>query len=265
VFLEGDWLKIPMNELEVATRTSPVWIICASVLPFGSRAFDHSSNVRIAERVVELYHLRRTAGSPPFVVFISSSSVYGFPAGHPLNSDSSESPVDDYGKSKLAAEEVYRQIPSTNLSIIRPRTVLGQGRGGTIGALASTFGRGLPIPVPPRDVILQLCHVEDLVSLIVHVGFHRVSGLWPAFSLFPKTLEDYVRDSSSVRGTKQRVIRIPAWSERLFSLIIWLKFTPFTPWHIAGFFRSHVFDPEWMPAGFHPRRSSQEAFDEALG
>lgn len=264
MFLEGDWLKIPMKELEVATRASPVWIICASVLPFGSGAFDHSSNVRIAERVVELYHLRRTGGRPPFVVFISSSSVYGFPADYPLNSDSSESPVDDYGKSKLAAEEVYRQIPSKNLSIIRPRTVLGQGRGGTIGALTTILARGLPIPVPPRDVSLQLCHVGDLVSLIVHVGIHRVSGLWPAFSLFPKTLEDYVRDSSRVSGARQRVIRIPAWSERLFSLIVSLKLTPFTPWHIAGFFRSHVFNPQWMPEGFHPRHTSQEAFDEAL-
>lgn len=264
LFVEGDWLKIAFNELEIATRKAPVWIICASVLPFRSRDFDHSSNVRIAEKVVNFYQLSSEAGHSPFVVFISSSSIYGFPEGGPLGSDSHESPVDDYGKSKLAAEEVYRQIPAQNLAIIRPRTVLGRGRGGTISALAAISRRGFPIPVPPRDVLLQLCHVEDLVSLIIHVGYHRISGLWPAFSLYPKTLEDYVRQSTLSKQSLRRVLRIPTWSEGFFRFLVGLKITPFTNWHIAGFFRSHFFDPEWLPAGFRPSYTSQEAFDEAL-
>ena len=263
-FIEGDWVGVPLDQLETATQNSAVWVICASVLPFRSRAFDHSANVRIAERVVELYRLRTSAGRPPFVVFISSSSIYGFSTSSPLDSDALESPVDDYGKSKLAAEEVYRQIPENNLAIIRPRTVLGGGRGGTISALATISRRGLPIPVPSRTVLLQLCHVEDLVSLIIHLGSFRVSGLWPAFSRSPKTLEDYVRQSPSLRGNRQRVARIPAWSESFFRFCVGLQVTPFTNWHIAGFFRSHFFHPEWLPAGFRPSYTSQEAFDEAL-
>jgi len=264
-FIEGDWLEIPVEALSLETDNVPVWIICASVLPFRSRAFDHAANVRIAQKVVELYWLRSRSGRAPFVVFISSSSVYGFSTGGPLDSESPEAPVDKYGKSKLAAEDVYRQIPPTNLAIIRPRTVVGRGRGGTISALATIARLGLPIPVPPRDVILQLCHVEDLVSLVVHVGSFRVSGLWPAFSLFPKTLHDYVRLSPSLTSSQRRVLPIPGWSERLFALSIGLPISPFTNWHIAGFFRSHFFDPEWLPEGFAPSHTCQEAFDEALG
>ena len=264
VFLEGNWLELPLAKLEEVSNRAQVWIICASVLPFRSRAFDHSANVRIAERVLDLYQRRSARGRPPFVVFISSSSIYGFPAVTPLNPNSAESPVDDYGKSKLAAEAVYRQIPKRDRAIIRPRTVLGRGRGGTVSALQSLSSRRLPIPVPSRKVLLQLCHVDDLVSLIVHVGLARLHGLWPAFSLVPKTLEDYVRQSASLIGRRQRLVRVPEWSEPLFRFIVALGITPFTNWHIAGFFRSHFFDPEWLPVGFRPSHTSQEAFDAAV-
>lgn len=261
-FVEGDWRHIPLHYLESALREAPVWVICASVLPFRSRAFDHSANVQIAERVVALHRLQTQEGRKPFVIFISSSSVYGFSAGAPLDAHSPEAPVDSYGKSKLAAEDVYRQIPHESLAILRPRTVVGRERRGTISTLKSILTRGLPVPVPPRNVLLQLCHVEDLVSLIVHVGSSRIAGLWPAFSLAPKTLEDYVRQSSTTKGGQ--VLRIPSWTESILRLLIHLPRSPFTNWHIAGFFRSHFFDPEWLPEGFVPRYTSQEAFDESI-
>ena len=265
VFYEEDWLELEPGQIEPIISGSDVWVISASVLPFDVDEAVHSANERIAEKVVHLYDSRRRAGSPPFVIFISSSSIYGFPTELPLSENSRDAPVDKYGESKLAAESIYRRIDPENLAIIRPRTVVGSGRGGTLRLLARLSRMRAPIPVPPETVILQLCHVQDLVSLIVHLGSFRISGLWPAFSNNARSLVGYIRGAKHLETRSKKTVHVPLWTESIFIRIINLGLGPFTAWHVAGFFRSHVFLETWVPPGFRPAHSCQQAFDDSLG
>ena len=70
------------------------------------------------------------------VVFISSSSVYGIPDRSPVDEATPLNAFGDYGKSKAVAEGVcntYRD--RLDISIIRPRTILGTGRLGILQIL----------------------------------------------------------------------------------------------------------------------------------
>jgi nucleoside-diphosphate-sugar epimerase len=70
------------------------------------------------------------------VVFVSSSSVYGIPDRSPVDESTPLNAFGEYGKSKAMAESVcvsYRD--RLDISIIRPRTILGTGRLGILQIL----------------------------------------------------------------------------------------------------------------------------------
>jgi len=70
------------------------------------------------------------------VVFISSSSVYGIPDQVPITEKTPLNAFGDYGKSKAQAETVCNKYKDRlDLTIIRPRTILGTGRLGILQIL----------------------------------------------------------------------------------------------------------------------------------
>jgi len=72
------------------------------------------------------------------VLNVSSSAVYGVPLELPVTEETSVSPVEDYGKSKVEAENIckkFREEHDLDISIVRPRTIIGIGRVGIMGML----------------------------------------------------------------------------------------------------------------------------------
>ena len=65
------------------------------------------------------------------IVHMSSSAVYGIPQYCPIDENTPLKPIEIYGKAKLEGENYIRKIcedADLPLIIIRPRTILGQGR-----------------------------------------------------------------------------------------------------------------------------------------
>jgi nucleoside-diphosphate-sugar epimerase len=95
------------------------------------------------------------------LVYTSSSAVFGVPRSNPVTEDTSPTPAEDYGRAKLAGEEICRDAAGKGLdiSIIRPRTILGHGLGSrsTISARRNSapcanFSRRLfGTPEPPAE------------------------------------------------------------------------------------------------------------------
>jgi nucleoside-diphosphate-sugar epimerase len=101
------------------------------------------------------------------VVHTSSSAVYGRPASNPVTENAVPTPLEDYGRAKLAAEKLCLEHAAKGLdvTIIRPRTILGHGRLGIFQILFEWVFQGVNIPVLGRgDNRYQFVHASDLAQ-----------------------------------------------------------------------------------------------------
>lgn len=115
-------------------------------------------------------------------VLLSTSKVY-LAQGKAIDEDAPVLPLQDYEKSKLAAEEVCRkELNSRNLVIFRSVNIVGAGqpekavipvliKKAKAGELLEIFG--------PRSAVLQFLFVEDAVDAFVHlIENNGVSGVY---------------------------------------------------------------------------------------
>ena len=106
-------------------------------------------------------------------VYTSSSAVYGVPIDNPVTDFSNTNPAEAYGKAKLAGEELCKKyrLKGLNCSVIRPRTILGQGRLGIFQILFEWIYLGLNIPVfDEGNNIYQFIHAKDLADACILAG-----------------------------------------------------------------------------------------------
>jgi nucleoside-diphosphate-sugar epimerase len=109
---------------------------------------------------------------PPTVVQVSSLAAGG-PSlpGKPRRETDSESPVSDYGQSKLSAEQVATEFADRlPLSIVRPPVVFGEGDRNSLTLFTSVRSSHLHILPGFRDMPMSLVHVADLTSALVQVA-----------------------------------------------------------------------------------------------
>src|SRR5947209_13599906 len=78
------------------------------------------------------------------VIYTSSSAVFGVPKSNPVTEETAPSPGEEYGRAKLAGEDLCRTYARQGLdvSIIRPRTIMGHGRLGIFQILFEWIYRG---------------------------------------------------------------------------------------------------------------------------
>ena len=101
------------------------------------------------------------------VVHTSSSAVFGIPDANPVTEETPCRPLEPYGRAKLEAEVLCREAVASGLdvTIIRPRTILGHGRLGIFGVLFEFVADGAPVYVlGPGDNRYQFVHAADLAD-----------------------------------------------------------------------------------------------------
>lgn len=107
------------------------------------------------------------------VVYTSSSAVFGVPDSNPVTESTPPRPVEAYGQAKLDGELLCQAAVSRGLdvSIIRPRTILGHGRLGIFGLLFDWVADGVDIFVfDGGHNRYQFVHAADLASACVLAG-----------------------------------------------------------------------------------------------
>lgn len=194
----------------------------------------------------------RRAGAKRFVL-VGSSAVYGAPTEHPITRDTPTRPIEPYGKSKLAAENATRAgWNQAGLTILRPRTILGNGRRGIIGTLTRWIADDLVIALPRGGRHrLQLVDVGDVARMIEHVIVNDVDGTWPVGAPETGCFADELSDIIKANGSRSRILSIPRFA---FKALAWLAdhagLIPFTRWHYGTLGHDFAFDPAWTPPGF---------------
>lgn len=184
-----------------------------AALPAIARAPDATYEATNVAGTSLVLRLARRAGAAK-VVYLSSSTVYGRPDAARIVEDQPSRPACAYSRSKAAAEEVcLRQADDGyDVSIIRPRVVVGAGRAGIFATFFAAMELGLPIPLPGGgDFRFQFTAVDDLVRALEVVAERGAPGrIYNIGSAVERTLREDLRELFALAGSRSALVPVPA-------------------------------------------------------
>jgi len=146
---------------------------------------------------------------------MADAALYGLNAGIP-DEDFPAQPFNDYGTSKLQAEEVFRrwagEDPSRSLILVRPAVIFGEGNRGNVFNLVSQIASGHFIMVGKGANRKSMGYVENISAFLVHV-----LSMGPGTHLYnyadkpDLTAAELVEIARRKLNHKGRILRIPYW------------------------------------------------------
>lgn len=107
------------------------------------------------------------------VIFTSSTAVFGIPAELPIRRTTQPTPCEPYGRTKVQSEKVcYAYIAKgLDITIVRPRTILGHGRLGIFQMLFEWIREGRNVPVMGNgNNTFQFIHAQDLADAMIRAS-----------------------------------------------------------------------------------------------
>jgi UDP-glucose 4-epimerase len=239
---------------------------CAAVLAHGSK--DESqverANIDGTRNVVEAmnrFGVRQ-------LVFTSTNCLWGDGRKEPIGEEEKPAPVEVYGRSKLAAEQVIRDYRHLNSVIIRCPTIIDSGR---LGLLAILFefideGRRVWTVGGGRNRYQFICG-KDLANACMmaleypepetfHIGSDNVKSLAEVY-------EYAIRKARS----KSSVCSLPRGaSVAAMKLAYRLGVSPLGPYHYKMIAEDFVFDTAKIKRlmGWRPTRTNEEMLWDAF-
>ncbi|HRE02049.1 MAG TPA: NAD-dependent epimerase/dehydratase family protein [Ilumatobacteraceae bacterium] len=203
------------------------------------------------------------------VVHTSSSAVFGVPESTPVLPSTVPKPAEAYGHAKLAAEWACLDAAAKGLdvSIVRPRTILGHGRLGIFGILFDWIADGVDVFVLGNGANrYQFVHADDLADVCIRAGAASgpliVNAGTDRFGTMRETLESVCAHA----GTGATVRSLPAGPASLaMRAAAGARIAPFAPYHWIMYSRSMWFDIAHATEalGWSPRWSNEEMFAQS--
>jgi UDP-glucose 4-epimerase len=151
---------------------------CDVVVHLAGRAHVTSDDSQEKYRIANEFITQRIANTAAKngisrFVYLSSIKVNGESSnpGIPIRQSDTPNPSDNYGRSKLAAEQGLQEICLVNnmeYVIIRPVLVYGKGVKANFSALISAVKRGLPLPIAGVKNTRSMIGINNLIDLIVN-------------------------------------------------------------------------------------------------
>lgn len=125
----------------------------------------YETNVKGAEQVCSV---ARAVGLRK-IIFTSTVAVYGFQPGA-TGEDGPFEPFNEYGKTKLEAEAIYRawaqEDPGRSLVIVRPTVVFGEGNRGNVYNLLHQMASGKFLMVGSGDNVKSMAYVGNIAAFL---------------------------------------------------------------------------------------------------
>ena len=180
------------------------------------------------------------------VVHTSSSAIFGIPEHNPVTEDTPGRPLEDYGKAKLQAEVLCHEAAAAGLdvTIVRPRTIMGHGRLGIMAILFELVADGAPVfVIGGGGNRYQFVHANDLASACLLAGGREGPTTYnigtEEFGTMRQTLQALVDHAAT--GSEVRSLPIgPA--RRAMKLSAGLGLVPLAPYHWLLYGESLWFD-----------------------
>lgn len=200
------------------------------------------------------------------VVYTSSSAVFGVPQQNPVTESTLPKPGEAYGKAKLEGEHLCAKYVEQGLdvSIIRPRTIIGHGRLGIFQILFEWIRQGNNVPVLGKgDNLYQFVHADDLAEACILAAACPGAAIFNCGTDRFGTMREVLQNLCDYSQTGSKVKSVPMapaiWAMKITSA---LGLSPLGAYHSLMYGRSMYFDISQAQSklGWQPRYSNNEMF-----
>lgn len=202
-------------------------------------------------------------------VHMSSSAIFGAPKTVPVREDTQPAPVEIYGRGKLEGERIVSavcKVGNLPLIVIRPRTILGEGRLGIFQILFEWIREGRAVyVVGSGNVGFQFVHAVDLMDAYMLLLERGQPGTYNVgtdrFGTMREALENLIRHA----GTGSRVRSLPVLPTiGTLQALDRLNLSPLAPWHYLTYHKAFFFDMKPLAdLGWRARYSNDEMLRES--
>ena len=204
-----------------------------------------------------------------YFVHMSSSAIFGLPAKCPIDNNTPTEPIEIYGRGKLAGEKIVRETcdkAGLPLVVIRPRTILGEGRLGIFQILFEWIeeGRGVYV-IGDGNIEFQFIHAHDLMDAYMLVINQGKQGAYNVGTDRFGTLKGDMEKLFRHAGSKSRVKGLPIGPTiGTLAALDKLGLCPLAPWHYLTYHKDFHFDVKpLLEMGWKPKYSNEEMFCES--
>ncbi len=204
----------------------------------------------------------RAAGVRKFL-FISSNCLWASNLGHDVTEDEPPSPIELYGRSKLAGEEILAEY-TQDLDIITLRcpTIIDSGRLGLLAILFEFIDDGKKVwVVGDGSNRYQFIYAQDLATACLQALDYKGSDLFHIGSDHVVSLKEVYEAVIRAANSRSRVASLPkAPTLAAMQLAHRLKLSPLGPYHYQMIAESFVFSTARIRAklGWTPTLTNEE-------
>ena len=205
------------------------------------------------------------------IVFTSSVAVYGFPKWE-YDEDAPKEPFNEYGRTKLLAEEVYgkwqKSHPENRLHVIRPTVVFGEGNRGNVYNLFHQLASGRFLMVGDGKNRKSMAYVGNIAAFLkwnIELN-HTAYSVYNYIDKPDYNMYDLVNGFERILNKKLPPVSLPYWlglcGGYCFDILAFItrKNFPVSSIRVKKFCAQTVFNSDRMQkCGFIPPYSMPDA------
>jgi nucleoside-diphosphate-sugar epimerase len=201
-------------------------------------------------------------------IHMSSSALFG-DATCPITNNTKPKPIEIYGRAKYAGELAVREVCNQEklpLIVIRPRTILGEGRLGIFQILFEWIQENRNVYViGSGNIKFQFVHALDLMDAYLLALDLGKPGIYNVGTNQFGTLREGLEHLIRYAGTKSQVKSLPeSLTIGTLRLLDIVGLSPLAPWHYLTYHKPFYFDVEpLLQLGWKPKYSNDEMFQES--
>jgi len=196
-------------------------------------------------------------------VFLSTNCLWASNRGHDVKEDEPSNPVELYGRSKLAGEQVLAEyVNDLDVVTIRCPTIIDSGRLGLLAILFEFIDDGKKVwVVGDGSNRYQFIYAQDLATACLQAMDYGRSNVFHIGSENVVSLRRVYEAVIQAAGSKSRVASLPkAPTIAAMKLAHKLNLSPLGPYHYRMIAESFVFDTTRIRAelGWAPTMTNEE-------
>ncbi len=208
------FLKDNLDNLDL-TQIDTVIHLSALVHQMGGATKEEYWRVNV-DNTLALAQKAKQSGVKQFI-FVSSVKVYGEESDTPYSETTKCEPIDDYGLSKLEAENRLREMADEGftVSILRTPIVYGKGVKANILNLVKLVDRVPVLPFGGIDNRRSMVYIGNLCDMIDQIGKSGMGGVFLAGDDRPVSTTELIEIIAKAKGKNITLLNIPLFPELL--------------------------------------------------